>query len=311
MFKSFFWKNWFFVLLLTSGFLVLMLGILVNYQFQKEKNRFLEHHLDIAQITAHTLERGYKIGIWPFETLSRVGEAESTSFLWVVKPDNRIFWADDFRMMDKTVPISYDLQTKIKESFFYEPVKLITLPIETELGKEPWALLFGVSLRPISKAKQEILILSSILLLLILALAGFVSYFLSKKITHPLKCLQQSSEIIGKGNLEHRIKIKTGDEIEQLATSFNQMTENLQKSYSALEEARTVLEIKVQARTKELKELAEQREIIIKERTKELQERVKELERFHRLAVGRELKMIELKEEIKKLKEELKKGKFV
>jgi len=40
----------------------------------------------------------------------------------------------------------------------------------------------------------------------------------------------------------------------------------------------------------------------VKERTKELQEKVEELERFHRLAVGRELKMIELKKEIEKLK---------
>ncbi|MFA5360221.1 MAG: hypothetical protein WC349_04675 [Patescibacteria group bacterium] len=36
---------------------------------------------------------------------------------------------------------------------------------------------------------------------------------------------------------------------------------------------------------------------------KELDEKVAELERFHKLAVGRELKMIELKEEIKKIKE--------
>jgi len=77
-----------------------------------------------------------------------------------------------------------------------------------------------------------------------------------------------------------------------------------------LEEARTVLEIKVEARTKELKELAERREEIIKERTKDLQGRVNELERIHRLTVGRELKMIVLKEEIERLKEELEKYKI-
>jgi DNA-binding NtrC family response regulator len=41
----------------------------------------------------------------------------------------------------------------------------------------------------------------------------------------------------------------------------------------------------------------------------QLKKRVKDLEEFHDMAVGRELKMVELKEEIEKLKEELRKYK--
>jgi len=75
-----------------------------------------------------------------------------------------------------------------------------------------------------------------------------------------------------------------------------------------LEEERASLEEKVTIRTEELKELVEKQEKIVEERTGELQEKVEELERFNRLAVGRELKMIELKNTIKKLgKEEDKK----
>lgn len=51
----------------------------------------------------------------------------------------------------------------------------------------------------------------------------------------------------------------------------------------------------------EFKALQENLEEKIKERTKELQERVEELEKFHKLTVGRELKMIELKKKIKEL----------
>ena len=72
-----------------------------------------------------------------------------------------------------------------------------------------------------------------------------------------------------------------------------------------LEETKTSLEIRTQARTRELQELAQKLEEQIRERTKELQNKVGELEKFNRLAVGRELKMIELKEEITKLKEQL------
>ena len=90
---------------------------------------------------------------------------------------------------------------------------------------------------------------------------------------------------------------------------FRKKVIELEKTKNALEEAKTVLEIKVRARTRELQELIERQEEIIKERTRELQEKIDEMEKFQKIAVGRELKIIELKDEIKKLKEELEKYK--
>ncbi|KPJ57571.1 hypothetical protein AMJ49_00410 [Parcubacteria bacterium DG_74_2] len=160
-----------------------------------------------------------------------------------------------------------------------------------------------------------------------LVLLLIISYLLSLSIVTPVKKLTGATKKVAAGKLETKIEVKTGDEIEELAKSFNRMTEDLRKSREALEEAKTnleikvkertkeleeaklVLEIKVQARTKALKELAESLERQVKERTKELQERIDELEKFRRLTVGRELKMIELKEEIKKVREELDKKK--
>ena len=52
----------------------------------------------------------------------------------------------------------------------------------------------------------------------------------------------------------------------------------------------------------ELKRLQEELEGKVKERTKELQKRIEELEKFQKVAVGRELKMIELKKEIGRFK---------
>jgi predicted nucleic acid-binding Zn-ribbon protein len=46
-------------------------------------------------------------------------------------------------------------------------------------------------------------------------------------------------------------------------------------------------------------------EIEVKQKTKELQERVNELERFHKATIDRELRMKELRDEIKRLKGEM------
>lgn len=99
------------------------------------------------------------------------------------------------------------------------------------------------------------------------------------------------------GIFADRLKERTRELEEMKATLETKVRERTWE----LEEERTSLEEKVRNRTEELKEMVEKQEKIVEERTKELQEKVEELERFNKLAVGRELKMIELKNEIKKL----------
>lgn len=143
------------------------------------------------------------------------------------------------------------------------------------------------------------------------AIVSFVTFififvatiFFSKLIVDPIKKLHKGAEIIGKGNLDYKVNIRTGDEIEQLAKEFNRMAESLGQSKAALEEEKALLEVRVAARTRELQELAAGLDVQVKERTRELDERVAELERFQKLIVGRELKMVELKKEIEKLRQ--------
>ena len=90
--------------------------------------------------------------------------------------------------------------------------------------------------------------------------------------------------------------------------------EEAQKLIIELEKEKASLDIKVKERTEKLKELTETLEKKVKEKTQELEqerkklaEKVKELEDMTKIFIGRELKMIELKEKIKELEEKLKK----
>ena len=168
----------------------------------------------------------------------------------------------------------------------------------------------GLSLeKKIATQIKRIILLGLGVTALLVLFGILISFFLSRKIVAPIKELIKGAKIIGKGNLGYRIAIKTGDEVEELAESFNEMARGLQRAQDTLEESKKILEVRVRARTRELRELAERREEIIEERTKELRERLEELEKFHQLTVGRELKMIELKKEIQKLKNKLNKFK--
>ncbi len=80
-------------------------------------------------------------------------------------------------------------------------------------------------------------------------------------------------------------------------------------AYHKAKEAEKILEVRVKARTKEIEGVLKKQEEIIQDRTKELEEKIVDLEKFQRLVVGRELKMIELKGELDKTKGKVSNGK--
>lgn len=72
-----------------------------------------------------------------------------------------------------------------------------------------------------------------------------------------------------------------------------------------LEETAAVLEIRIKAKTRELQEQAELLREENRLKTMALRKRIEELERFRNIVVGREMKMVELKERLARTKEEL------
>jgi len=88
-----------------------------------------------------------------------------------------------------------------------------------------------------------------------------------------------------------------------LTDLLRKRTAELEKLKLQLEETKVVLEIRVRARTRELEEIANNLDEQVRERTEEVEEKMKDLKRFQSLSVDRELKMIELKKEVKRIKD--------
>ncbi len=90
----------------------------------------------------------------------------------------------------------------------------------------------------------------SVMLMGLLLLAGLIlsvlaSVVLARKMMTPIRALAAGAGKIGAGALDHRIEVRTNDELEALAEQFNKMATRLQESYANLEQ-------KIEDRTREL-----------------------------------------------------------
>jgi signal transduction histidine kinase/CheY-like chemotaxis protein len=91
-----------------------------------------------------------------------------------------------------------------------------------------------------------------LLSLVTIAVAGGAGILASQILTRPVEQLRAGVEIMGGGNLDYRIKLRSRDEIGQLAHAFNQMASNLKASQLELRNWAQELEQRVEARTHEL-----------------------------------------------------------
>jgi len=88
---------------------------------------------------------------------------------------------------------------------------------------------------------------AGLLLVIALLISMLASFLLARALVRPLRALQEGAAQIGAGDLDRRIQVHTGDELEGLAEQFNRMGAQLRESYASLER-------KVEQRTAELTE---------------------------------------------------------
>jgi len=66
-------------------------------------------------------------------------------------------------------------------------------------------------------------------LAVVMLMVCFLSVFVSHKIAGPVYRLEESAKIIASGDFSRRIKLRSGDELQELADAFNTMTDSLDK----------------------------------------------------------------------------------
>lgn len=90
-------------------------------------------------------------------------------------------------------------------------------------------VLVHASLIEIQKNFREIYKLTLWAILISVAVAYGILYIQIRRISDPLKEISEAAKVIAGGEFQKRLDINTGDEIEELGRSFNNMAESLEK----------------------------------------------------------------------------------
>jgi PAS domain S-box-containing protein len=103
------------------------------------------------------------------------------------------------------------------------------------LGTPDWAVVVELPVLEAYKTVITTLIMSGLIMLLSFALAIIAGIYLSRRIARPIISLRDAAVRIGKGRLDTQIEIRKEDEIGDLAAAFNQMTQDLQRTTTSID----------------------------------------------------------------------------
>ena len=116
-----------------------------------------------------------------------------------------------------------------------------------------WGLLhLGLSLDQYNKGIQTMYRGILVLSLVCMIIAVIVSYLFARQLTNPILALRHVADRIMEGDLNARTDIASGDEVEDLARSFNRMTDNIQRSQNEIISTRDYVENIIRSITESL-----------------------------------------------------------
>lgn len=180
------------------------------------------------------------------------------------------------------LPLFYpELQNEVNKGYqqrsfeFYNTVeKQTAIYVFAKVDHSQFSIIIERSMDDlINKAAKSALIVSLFVMLAAL-LAMVIIAFLLNRFLLPLNKITEAFKDMEKGNIKVRIDITSNDELGNLARGFNSMSDKLNILYKDLDKK-------------------------VKEKTEKLDEKISDLERLNKALIGREKKMIEMKQSCK------------
>jgi diguanylate cyclase (GGDEF)-like protein/PAS domain S-box-containing protein/putative nucleotidyltransferase with HDIG domain len=228
-----FWKIY------AGVFVLLLVTVVPNSYFQARRQldnaqqTLVDEHETISRLIYKQMEVGYLENKWPFESLASLSRRPETLFWWVAKEDGTIHLANDAAFMGTDAHEYFpDIQLGGTEpvTVLHDARNFGVVVQPLQAGREKWTFWLGFSTQKIAAMHRHVVLTNIALALVTLAAIGAALYFIVRYYTRPVRGLARSAAILGAGNLSHRVRIESSDELGHLARSFNTMAEDLQRT---------------------------------------------------------------------------------
>lgn len=249
-------KLWFTILLLVSVLLSILMVMLLQY-FEKfhviEAESQLMNH---AKMVATIIEE-YENEETALSTISKIAESYETKVVIIHGDD---YWYSSNDTVNVDLPIATFFEDPILSQVFEQGEQVVSqgdfpfyedgVEIHTEvmivgrpiqMVNEIGAVFLYQSLSALEETTGETKRIIYFSAGIAIVLTTVFAFFLSSRITAPLRKMRQASMEVAEGKFDTKVPILTNDEIGQLAIAFNRMGRELNRNLMALSQEKEQL----------------------------------------------------------------------
>ncbi|HHU49723.1 MAG TPA: cell wall metabolism sensor histidine kinase WalK [Clostridiales bacterium] len=171
------------------------------------------------------IDRFLGVTIWVTDARGYIWSSHNSTQLDAVEWENEKLTIDEFVQVLEGNTITR--VGRFGESF---PVPVLTVGMPLKINDKVGGTIFLHSpIKGINRTLRDTYMSIWRSAIISTVLSIFISYFITRRITNPLIEMNMISREIATGNFKRRVKVKTRDEVGQLAMNFNAMADSLEK----------------------------------------------------------------------------------
>lgn len=232
------------ILLLLS---VLITLVFINYQVDNQKKLIYKQANAFSDLSVRPIGNAYTIyfdsGLLKFKEITGniLGLDQSVTRFQIIGTGGNLLYdsqesLSSTRITDSKLieAVNSDKPTSFKSG---SDVVEIIQPYFDDFGSHPFSIKYFVSYSAVLSAVLASIPLALLVILLVAIGSGLVVIFtVNRTIISPIEKIVSGAGNVSKGELDARISLKTGDELETLASAVNNMASSLQKNIEDLKD---------------------------------------------------------------------------